>query len=61
MNSLIQAVTAKGHWKCTHCDHTDDREREILCWKCGQGQMVYVRPAERPDPSADRRSAQLPT
>lgn len=32
---------------CTHCGHAEKRESEIICWKCGLGEMVYheVRPA----------------
>ena len=35
-----------GVYRCTSCGNTESREREVICWKCGKGEMVYVRPAE---------------
>ena len=32
----------KGYWKCTRCHNVETFEREVYCWKCGEGQMVYV-------------------
>ena len=29
-------------WECTYCGHTETKEEEVLCWKCGgKGEMVY--------------------
>ena len=43
-----QAATAdsapklgKGVWLCTNCDNTESKEREVCCWKCSKGEMVY--------------------
>jgi len=32
----------KGIWRCTSCDNIEAREREVRCWECGKGDMVYV-------------------
>ena len=34
-----------GHYVCTNCGNTEDKEREVICWKCGKGEMVYTYPA----------------
>jgi len=31
----------KGVWLCTNCDNTESKEREVCCWKCSKGEMVY--------------------
>lgn len=31
-----------GIWHCTRCDNIEAHEREVLCWECGRGEMVYV-------------------
>ena len=28
------------YWKCTHCSHLELIEQEIMCWKCGLGEMI---------------------
>lgn len=35
---------AKGRWVCNACGNTEDKEREVSCWKCGKGEMIYTRP-----------------
>lgn len=30
----------KGKWVCNCCGHTETREKEIKCWKCGKGEMI---------------------
>jgi len=32
---------APPYWRCTHCSNTEYKEREVLCWKCGVGEMIY--------------------
>lgn len=32
----------KGLYVCTHCDNAEVREREVRCWSCGDGEMVWV-------------------
>ena len=32
---------APSYWRCTNCGHTEYKEREVLCWKCGLGEMIY--------------------
>lgn len=32
---------APDYWRCTNCTHTEYKEREVLCWKCGIGEMLY--------------------
>lgn len=29
------------YWVCTHCGNIEYCEREVMCWKCGIGEMVY--------------------
>jgi len=29
------------YWVCTRCGNIEYREREIMCWKCGRGEMIY--------------------
>jgi hypothetical protein len=33
-----------GYYECTHCDNKEKKEREVMCWKCGLGEMVYRNP-----------------
>lgn len=33
----------KGAYYCTNCDNVEAKEREVICWKCGKGEMVYRR------------------
>lgn len=32
---------------CTHCGYSEKKEQEVICWKCGLGEMVYheIRPS----------------
>lgn len=39
-------MASKGHWKCTNCPNIETFEREVYCWKCGEGEMVYVAPEQ---------------
>lgn len=32
----------KGIWRCTACDNIEAHEREVMCWECGKGEMVYI-------------------
>jgi len=32
------------YFECTHCDNKEKNEREVMCWKCGLGEMVYRNP-----------------
>ena len=32
----------KGWWQCTNCDNVETFEREVMCWRCGKGEMAYV-------------------
>jgi hypothetical protein len=32
---------APDYWRCTHCGNIEYKEREVLCWKCGLGEMIY--------------------
>ena len=29
------------YWSCTHCKRIVYLEREVMCWKCGMGEMIY--------------------
>lgn len=32
------------YYECTHCGHKQKKEEEIMCWKCGLGEMIYHNP-----------------
>lgn len=32
---------AGDYWRCTHCGNLEYREREVTCWTCGLGEMIY--------------------
>jgi len=32
---------APAYWRCCQCGHTEFKEEEVLCWKCGIGEMLY--------------------
>lgn len=29
------------YWVCFNCGHIEYKEREIMCWECGIGEMIY--------------------
>lgn len=31
-----------GYYQCTHCGQIEHVEQEVLCWKCGIGEMVWI-------------------
>ena len=31
-----------GNYACTNCGNTEYKERGVICWKCGKGEMVYT-------------------
>lgn len=32
------------YFECAHCGNREKNEREVMCWKCGLGEMVYRNP-----------------
>ena len=34
---------SKGFWICEHCGHAETYEREVWCWQCGKGEMLYTK------------------
>jgi ribosomal protein L40E len=32
------------YYECTHCGAKNKFEAEVMCWKCGKGEMVYKSP-----------------
>lgn len=34
-------IIVPNHWKCSYCSYLELREQEVLCWKCGIGEMIY--------------------
>ena len=28
-------------WECNSCHHIEHKEEEVICWKCGKGEMIY--------------------
>jgi len=44
LGNLIRKLGRKicgKYWVCTHCGNIEYAEREVICWKCGLGEMVY--------------------
>lgn len=39
----LYAQNIKGVYACSHCDNAEIKEREVKCWKCGKGDMIYHR------------------
>jgi hypothetical protein len=44
----------KGSYVCSNCGNTEEVEREITCWKCGKGEMIYHAAAAEPAPTPSR-------
>lgn len=40
-NALKELAKRKNYWKCNHCGNIEYVEREIYCWECGIGEMIY--------------------
>lgn len=38
--NTYSAIETK-QWVCSNCGNVENKEREILCWKCGKGEMIY--------------------
>lgn len=38
---VIGTEMQPDYWVCTNCGYIEYREREVLCWKCGMGEMIY--------------------
>jgi hypothetical protein len=36
-----KAIGIKHEWICNQCSHVENKEREVICWKCGKGEMIY--------------------
>lgn len=32
------------YYECFHCGHKEKKEAEVMCWKCGLGEMIYCNP-----------------
>jgi ribosomal protein L37AE/L43A len=30
-----------GFYQCDKCGHIEDREAEVKCWECSEGEMVW--------------------
>ena len=39
--ALLKESTPAQKWQCNHCGHVEHNEKEVLCWKCGKGEMIY--------------------
>lgn len=39
----------KGVYVCTNCMNVEHKEREVYCWHCGKGEMVYRRITDLPE------------
>lgn len=38
---MTEAKKLKGVYACTHCPNIEASEREVACWECGKGEMVW--------------------
>lgn len=34
---------ARETWVCNACGNVEHKEREVACWECGKGEMIYER------------------
>lgn len=34
----------RKYWQCDSCWNIEFYEREIMCWACGKGEMIYLGP-----------------
>lgn len=41
LRAHVGAVHFGHRWICNKCGHTDPVEKEVLCWSCGKGEMLY--------------------
>lgn len=44
LGNIFRAVSdlvLPDYWKCERCGHVEWQEREVRCWTCGAGEMVY--------------------
>ena len=28
-------------WECDNCGHMEFHEGEVMCWQCGEGEMIF--------------------
>ena len=45
-SKFVHAVAdgmAPDYWECINCGHIWHVEEEVMCWKCGIGEMIYKR------------------
>lgn len=44
-NTVKDLVRERARWEniwvCSNCGYTDKIEKEVKCWKCGKGEMLY--------------------
>ncbi len=39
----MNAQQSKEIFECNKCGHTEGKEQEVICWECGDGEMIYQR------------------
>lgn len=37
----IRSNPKRGLYHCTNCSNVEEAEREVICWRCGKGEMVW--------------------
>ncbi len=42
----------RGYYSCNNCPNTELMEREVICWECGKGEMVWI---STPRPAGSKR------
>lgn len=43
MAATKAAERTRGFYKCTHCGAEKEKEEEVTCWECGDGEMIFTR------------------
>jgi uncharacterized OB-fold protein len=38
---ILKALLRSAWWQCNKCGHVEWYEREVICWECGKGEMIY--------------------
>lgn len=40
-DQLAGTRVQRGLYVCTNCGNPEFKEREVICWRCGKGEMVW--------------------
>lgn len=47
-------------WECNNCGYTEYKEQEVICWGCGEGEMIFKGQLwEKPKPKPKAKPSRL--